>query len=132
MGVIAESIVAYAQLLIDQTDGSIAQVEKALAISQFCWNLAILPEESREESIKEMQSIVKMDDDEFESFRLSIIEPMIRRHQEMFPRMPRLGAMGRSSASVQPAPPKKPPGGDHYAPCSCGSGRKYKFCCGRR
>ncbi len=55
MGAIAEAIVGYAQPLIDQTDGSHEQMEKALAISQVCWNLALLPKEKQEESLREMQ-----------------------------------------------------------------------------
>jgi hypothetical protein len=47
MGAIAEGFVAYAQPLLDQTDGSQAQLSKAFAISQFCFNLALLPDEKQ-------------------------------------------------------------------------------------
>ena len=40
MGAIAEGFVAYAQPLLDQTDGSEEQLNKAFAISQLCFNLA--------------------------------------------------------------------------------------------
>jgi hypothetical protein len=43
MGALAEALVAYAQPLIDQTDGSLEQLNKAFAISQLCYNLALLP-----------------------------------------------------------------------------------------
>ena len=46
MGAIAEGFVAYAQPLLDQTDGSEEQLNKAFAISQLCYNLALLPEDS--------------------------------------------------------------------------------------
>ena len=45
MGAIAEAIVAYAQLLIDQTDGSMEQLNRAMTISQLCWNIALQPED---------------------------------------------------------------------------------------
>jgi hypothetical protein len=152
MGAIAEAIVAYAQTLIDETDGSEEQLNKALSISQLCWNLALMPEDAREETISEMQPSLKMDDDEFDDFRCSLIDPMIRRHHAMFPRMHGLDApeplprgprqSGRSqsglsqSAPFSIAPPitaakrgEKYPGTGRYDPCPCNSGRKYKFCC---
>jgi hypothetical protein len=139
MGAFAEGFVAFAQPLLDQTDGSQEQLEKAFAISQLCFNLALLPEGSRDKTLSEMRSSLGMDDEEFDAFRRSIIVPMIRRHQEMFPRMhgrlstnlsqssPELGAHPKTAA-----PGKKYPGTDPYAPCPCHSGKKYKFCCGAR
>jgi len=41
MGAIAEAMVAYAQPLLDQTDGSTDQMNKAFALGQLCWNLAL-------------------------------------------------------------------------------------------
>jgi hypothetical protein len=143
MGVIAEGFVAYAQPLLDQTDGSQEQLNKAFAISQFCYNLALLPENDREEMIGEMRSSLKMEDDEFDEFRRSVILPMIRRHQEMFPPIhrPRSATFSQvgpsptgSSVWARPttrARSKAYPGTDPYAPCPCNSGRKYKFCCGK-
>jgi hypothetical protein len=135
MGAIAEAIVAYAQPLIDQTDGSVEQLQKAFAASQLCYNLALLPDDKQEKAISELQSGLEMDDEEFALFRHSIIDPMIRRHQEMFPRMHRRGSTDGSqsgpSSWSQPgtATPEKYPETDRYAPCPCNSGRKYKFCC---
>jgi len=135
MGAIAESIVAYAQPLIDQTDGSVEQIEKAFALSTFCYNVALMPDDKQEQMIHEMRLSVEMDDQEFAEFRSSVIDPMIRRHQEMFPRMNRRGSAGNSqsgpSSWSQPktATHEKYPGTDRYAPCPCNSGRKYKFCC---
>ncbi len=139
MGAIAEAIAAYAQPLLDQTDGSAEQMSKALMISQLCWNLALLPGDSRDKSLSEMRPSLKMDDDEFDAFRRSVVVPMIRRHQEMFPQMHRRGSTDPSQSGPSPlahpriaAPAEKYPGTGRYAPCPCNSGRKYKFCCGQR
>ena len=85
MGAIAEAIASYAQPLIDQTDGSIEQLKKAFAIAQVCFNLALLDDQGREKSIGELRPGLGMDAAEFAEFRRSIIDPMIRRHEEMFP-----------------------------------------------
>ncbi len=138
MGVIAEGVVAYAQPLLDQTDGSEEQLNKALAISQICWNLALLPEGERDQMLSEMRSSLKMDEAEFAEFRRSIIDPMIQRHQEMFPLMHRRGLTAASPGGPSPrahsgaAAREAYPGTDPYAPCPCNSGRKYKFCCRKK
>jgi hypothetical protein len=139
MGAIAEALVAYAQPLLNQTDGSVEQMDKAFSVSTLCYNLALLPEDEREKSLSEMQSTLKMDDEEFDEFRRSVIDPMIRRHQEMFPQMHRRVATGPllSGPSLWSQPKTataggKYPGTDRYAPCPCNSGEKYKFCCGRK
>ena len=108
----AESMVAYAQPLLDETDGSTDQINNALSIAQMCWNLALLPEKDREESLGEMRPGFKMEVDEFEDFRQSVIVPMIRRHREMFPNMPRLDSQAPASLS----PGKKYPGTGRNAP----------------
>jgi predicted outer membrane protein len=137
MGAIAEAVVAYAQPLLDQTDGSEEQLNKALTISQLCWNLALHPEDGREQMLSEMRPSLHMDEDQFNDFRRAIIDPMIRRHQEMFPLLHR-----RVSAAASPSDPSPPaharaageayPGTQPYAPCPCNSGRKYKFCCRKK
>jgi hypothetical protein len=139
MGAIAEAIVAYAQPLIDQTDGSLEQLNKAMAISQLCYNLALLPEDRRDAALSEMQPSLGMNDQEFAEFRDSVVDPMIRRHHEMFPFMHRRDAADppESIPTVRPRPimaasREKYPGTDRYAPCPCGSGQKYKFCCGKK
>ncbi|CAN5450840.1 hypothetical protein BH10PLA2_BH10PLA2_03740 [soil metagenome] len=136
MGAIADGIVAYAQPLIDTTDGSIEQVNKALTISQCCWNLALMPEEAQADTIRQMRLQFKMDDAEFESFRTVMIIPMIERHKEMFPLMHNRGSTlssPRAFSTWKDAPSPKPvqkfAGTDPYAPCPCNSGKKYKFCC---
>ena len=41
MGAIAEAFAAFAQPLIDKTDGSLEQVQNAFTLSQLCYNLAL-------------------------------------------------------------------------------------------
>lgn len=144
MGAIGEAFVAYAQPLLDQTDGSEEQLNKAFSLSQFCYNLSLLPEDSRDRAVSEMRLSLEMNDEEFEDFRRSIVIPMIRRHQEMFPQMHTRGPTDSSQSSPLPSGPSfrtRPrmaareeayPGTDRYAPCPCRSGRKYKFCCGKK
>ena len=139
MGFIAEAMAAYAQPLLDETDGSLEQMDRALALAQICWNLAVLPEDEREEAIGKLRpGIVEMDDEEFDEFRRSVLVPMILRHEEMFPQMHVDGPMGplveefevkdRPTTRVRTG---KYPGTGRNAPCPCGSGKKYKKCHGR-
>jgi hypothetical protein len=139
MGAIADAIVAFAQPLIDQTDGSMEQLEKAFAISQFCYNLALLPDGLRDKSLADLRSSLEMDEEEFDDFRRSIVDPTVRRHQEMFPRMHRRHSTEplRTGISLRADPRKAAPTDkylvtDRYAPCPCNSGEKFKFCCGAR
>lgn len=138
MGVIGESIVAYAQPLLDEADGSSDGMNRALSLAQLCWNLALLPEKKREECLAEMRPSLEMDDATFEDFRQSVVLPMIRRHHEMFPNMPRHGSAKASKAMVPPEPrAAATPQAESYrgtarnSPCPCNSGKKYKRCCGR-
>lgn len=138
MGAIADSIIAYAKPLLDEADGSLEDMNNALSLAQLCWNLALLPEKERDARLAKMQSALAMDDTEFEDFRQSIVLPMIQRHHDMFPNMPRHGSAKASRARVQPqrraaATPqaKRYPGTARNAPCPCNSGKKYKRCCGR-
>ena len=138
MGAIAESITAYAQPLLDGTDGSIEQMNRALALAQICWNLALMLEEARNEALQEMRPTLKMEAEEFEAFRRTVVVPMIRRHEEMFPRLHGLSSTGAStrisappSCTTPPVSNEKYPGTGRNAPCPCNSGKKYKKCCGR-
>jgi hypothetical protein len=138
MGAIADSIVAYAQPLLDDTDGSVEQMDNALALGQLCWNLALKPEEERDKALREVLPILKIKEDEFEAFRHAVVAPMIRRHQEMFPRMHRPGPAGLSQGistsrteATTPVSREKYPGTGRNAPCPCNSGKKYKRCCGQ-
>ena len=144
MGVFAQAIADYAQPLLEHTDGSEEQLNKAFAVSQFCFNLALTPEDSREKAIGEMRLTLKMDEEEFDEFRRTIILPMIERHHEMFPRMHMRGLTDDLPSGPEPSgpslrarprmarPAKASPVIDRYAPCPCNSGQKYKFCCGKK
>ena len=137
MGALADSFVAFAQPLIDATDGSIEQVNKAFEMAQLCYNLALLPEESREEMLMKLQTDLAMDDEAFGEVRRTIIEPMVRRHEDMFGRshgwdsmIPALRRDHSRPYARTMASPKTTAVIDRYAPCPCNSGKKYKFCCG--
>lgn len=139
MGALAEGFVAYAQPLLDQTDGSHEQMNKAIGIAQLCFNLALVPEDRRDAMLSEMWPTLKMDDEKFDEFRRIIVLPMIRRHEEMFPRLHRGASSGLWQSDPLPqarprttAPTETYPGTDRYAPCPCQSGEKYKFCCGAK
>jgi hypothetical protein len=135
MGALADGFMAYAQPLLDQTDGTTEGLIKALAIAQLCYNLALLPEESQEEALGKMQQSIAMDEKEFQKFREAVVVPMIRRHEEMFPRL-----HGWFSESIPPPPVTRITAAtanrhavtDRYAPCPCNSGKKFKFCCGEK
>jgi hypothetical protein len=133
MGAVADAVAAYVQPLLDETDRSLEQMNKAFAIGQLCWNLALVPEEERDDALGRLRASLNMDDGEFEAFRRSVVIPMIRRHQEMFPRMHQLGSIRPSERRA--ASPKGPtrsalkeryPGTARNAPCPCNSGSKYK------
>ena len=124
MGKMADAMSDFAQPLIDATDGSPEDLQRALSLSQLCWNLALAPEETRDELLNDMQPTLNMDDSEFEDFRSNIVMPMIYRHQKMFPDMQHSGGSGLRAV-------KKYPGTGRNERCPCGSGKKYKVCCGR-
>lgn len=143
MGALGDAIGAYIQPLIDETDGSPEEVQKALSLGLLCYNTALLPVDKREEMSAEMQSSLGMDDDEFDDFRRSVLEPMISRHEQMFPllheRRRAPASVGGPTSWLEPrvgasepraAQPEKKSTLDRYAPCPCGSGKKFKFCCG--
>ena len=138
MGIMAKSIMEYAQPLLDKTDGSIEDMNKALSLAQLCWNLALLPEDKREETISAMQPSLRMENAEFDDFRQSVVLPMIQRHHEMFPSMTRGSSASASKATKTLKASTTPthraeefPKTGRNAPCPCGSGKKYKQCCGR-
>lgn len=139
MGAIADAMSRFAQPLIDATDGAPEQLQRALILSQLCWNLAIAPEETRDEFLANMQPALKMDDGEFQGFKQTVVMPIIRRHEEMFPAMsrsratdPSRGALSQAIPAQRPRRPvKKYAGTGRNEPCPCGSGKKYKVCCRR-
>ena len=135
MGAIADAIVAYAQPLFDPTDGSVDKMNRAMTIAQMCWNLALLAEDRREAAIDQLKPALQMTEVDFAEFRQQVVLPMIQRHRDMFPGMhvrPTQTARTVSTIGAASSPTKKYPGTGRNAPCPCGSGRKYKRCCGRK
>lgn len=118
----------YVQPLLEDGDGSLDQVQRAYSLAQIFWNLALLPEDAREKSITTMQSTMGMDQAEFEDFRAIVVDPMIKRHWELFPNLSKDIA---EKKTVNPTA-KKYQGTGRNQSCPCGSEKKYKRCCGRR
>ncbi|MDD4539495.1 MAG: SEC-C metal-binding domain-containing protein [Lentisphaeria bacterium] len=153
MGAMADAMAAYAQPLLDETDGSLEQMQKAFDTAMLCWNLAVLPEAGREKRIADACKSLATNHVDAAAVRRNVVEPMIRRYNEMFPDSSRLDSLlggaaaprrGKPSGgrralpnmdelSVEIIPPKqeKFPGTSRNAPCPCGSGLKYKRCCGK-
>jgi uncharacterized protein YecA (UPF0149 family) len=131
LGILAESMMKYAQPLIDDTDGSVEELDKALSIARICWNLSIMPEEEREECFASMRSDTEMSKDEFLDFKDNVIESMILRHKKMFPNMfPKLSKQAIRESEPQRLRETKYPGTGRNDPCPCHSGKKHKKCCG--
>ena len=113
--------------------------KRRVALTQFCFNLAMMPVEKREAELSRMQATLEVDDAKFDEFRRSLIDPMVKHQQQMFPRMHnRVAADPWQSGPTLRAQPSATdsreayPGTDRYAPCPCNSGEKYKFCCGAK
>lgn len=130
MGLMAEAMMEYAEPLLERADGSQEYMEKAVTLAQTCWNLALLPETERETFLEQMRPTLGMDEEEFQEFKEDVIEPMINRHHEMFPGL----SLADKEASLTPTRRKeeKYPGVGRNQPCPCGSGKKYKRCCGKQ
>ncbi len=135
MGAIAEGIIAYIQPLLDETDGSMEKVQKAMEFGKICFNLALVPDHLRDQALIETQKEMGMSDVEFSELRTKL-DLMIERHKQMFPRMHQRHEHLPSAPKRQiptytsEAPPLAPvvkvgP----YEPCPCNSGKKFKFCC---
>jgi hypothetical protein len=82
---IGDALAVYAQVLIDETDGSTEQMRRAFDIAMVCWNMALMSESRREECMADFQTHTDMSDARFAAFRRVIVDPMIRRHAAMFP-----------------------------------------------
>ncbi len=134
MGAMAEAVLAYAQPLLDQTDGSLEQMNNALAMSGLCYNIGILPESKRPAMLSDIKARFAMDDDEFADFYSEIVHPMLKRFDALFPKMHAENvntshdSPSRSSPITAESHPKSAEP-QPYSPCPCDSGKKYKFCC---
>lgn len=132
MGVMSKMLMAYAKPLLDETDGSLEQMNFALTIANLCWSLALMPEEEQGKIIVEMRKELKMNKSDFADLQKSIILPMIHRHQEMYPNMAKLLSPNTTSPPSPPPPREiKYPGTGRNEPCPCNSGKKYKRCYGK-
>ena len=134
-GAFAEAFAAFAEPLLDQTDGSLEQLNKAFAISQLCYNLALLPEDDRSAAFTEMQQTLKMDDEEFDDFRRSIprphdptASPDVPVDAPTGPPCPSAKWPLAAGGSDKGGARRNLPGTDRYAPCPCNSGEKLEFC----
>lgn len=127
MGILSDSMIAYAKPLLDDTDGSQEQMQYALHLAQLCWNLALLPEKEQMGVLEQMRPELKMNEEEFSDFCKSVFAPMIQRHRDMFPSRHRVV----SKKAVQSIRKEKYPGTGRNDLCPCDSGKKYKKCCGR-
>ncbi|MCC7084732.1 MAG: SEC-C domain-containing protein [Pirellulales bacterium] len=130
MGAIAGRFVEYTSPLIEATDGSKKQLERAFSIGQICWSLALLPETKRAEFLATIEQALGLEGDELVEFRQKVIEPMIQRHEDMFPGLHRSRSTSRFAAIPRRVDPQPETRRNALRPC--GSGRKYKHCCGRR
>lgn len=145
MGALAEAMVAYAQPLLDQSDGTEEGMQWAFTLASLCFTMAQVSTEVRQEMLAEMRQGSDFSDEEFRVFLNDIVYPMIERQREMFPqrnanvrKRPAVRVM-KDDAHLSPTldeeddvhesnvPEPRP-----YAPCTCGSGLKYKFCCRKK
>ncbi len=137
MGNLAEAMADFVQPLIEATDGSPEELQKAYSLGQLCWNVARTPKDLRDEFLTSVQPSLNMDESEFQDFKENVVMPMIHRHEEMFPAARRNGVAtlpnGVPNQNIPNAasrlPNKKFPGTGRNERCPCGSGKKYKFCC---
>jgi SWIM/SEC-C metal-binding protein len=81
----ARDMMDFAQPLIDATDGSIEQMNKALSFAMVCWNLAILDPAEREKGLAEMVNELCPDEGAGRDELRRLLLQMIERHEEMFP-----------------------------------------------
>jgi hypothetical protein len=133
VGAIADFFVAYAQPLLDITDGSHEEMQQALGLAQVCYNLSLLPRDEREKFILRMQDDLGMDDAEFAEFRRGLIDPMVERnHRATANALVSMSANHRSGVEDDRPAPRLKSTVNRYAPCPCQSGKKYKFCCGAK
>ena len=144
MGAIAEALMEYMRPLTDATDGSPEELEKALALGQLCFNLGQMDQDSRSDHLEKLRESMGLSVEEYADFYVNLFLPMMVRHEEMFPRKKMKQQMSDLIVDYQPddrlmtkvdktphtSPVRRDRNLDRYAPCTCNSGKKYKFCCG--
>jgi uncharacterized protein YecA (UPF0149 family) len=143
MGAIGEALLEYMRPLTDATDGSPEELEKALALGQLCFNLGQMDQDSRSDHLEKLRESMGLSVEEYAEFFVNLILPMMIRHEEMFPRkkmkqtsvlsvddQPDDRLMTKVDKTPHTSPVRRDRNLDRYAPCTCDSGKKYKFCCG--
>jgi uncharacterized protein YecA (UPF0149 family) len=143
MGAIADALMEYMRPLTDAMKDTPEGLEKALALGQLCFNLGQMDDDARAEHLGQIRDSMGLSDEEFAGFFRDLILPMLVRHEQMFPRekmmrMPDLiddfqpddRLMTKVDKTPHTSPVRRDRNLDRYAPCTCNSGKKYKFCCG--
>ena len=82
----AQQMAEFAQPLLDQTDGSIEAMNKAMTIGIVCWNMAIVSAEERDRMLVEFVDKTFPDEEARAAFR-EIARFMIARHRRLFPEL---------------------------------------------
>ena len=82
----AQQFVDFAQPLLDSTDGSKTETQRALTLAQFLWNVAITRDPEEREGMLEELLRELAPDTEREAFA-AIAREMLQRHREMFPEL---------------------------------------------
>jgi hypothetical protein len=82
-GGLAQQMIEFVQPLLDNSDGSKEQVEKAISFGMLCWNIAILPRAERAAEIEAAEHDIAKTDEDREAFR-DLAELMLARHEKLF------------------------------------------------
>jgi len=82
----AQQMAEFAQPLLDQTDGSIEAMNKAMSVGMVCWNMAIVSAEERDLMLTEFVDKTFPDEETRAAFR-EIAQFMIARHRRLFPEL---------------------------------------------
>ncbi len=138
MGAFGEAFLEYIQPLLEGVDNSPEAHQNAYHLGQICWNLAISPEDMRDEMYADIGETLGISAEDFENLKMDVLQPMVWRHYTMFPKMheadmfnaERSIPMQEPDASIQ-QDGHMYPGTSPNAPCPCDSGKKYKRCCGK-
>ncbi|HYQ29877.1 MAG TPA: SEC-C domain-containing protein [Polyangiaceae bacterium] len=79
----AQQMIEFVQPLLDKSDGSKEQVEKAVSFGMLCWNIAIMPRAERAVAIDAAEREIAKTDEDREAFR-DLVELMLARYEELF------------------------------------------------
>jgi SEC-C motif len=82
-GGLAQQMIEFARPLLDRSDGSKEQVDKALSFGMLCWNIAIMPRAERGVAIDAAERAIAKTDEDREAFR-DLVEVMLARYEQLF------------------------------------------------